>query len=150
MTPLLELDAPVPTRPERNGLSVMERMMRRTSVAPNECWVYRGALGRTGYGRVYVDPVRGWASAHRVAYEQLVGSVPAGLEIDHICLTRNCLNPQHMRVVTHLENVRHGRTNQNDGKTHCVYGHPFPPDRVCRPCAAARMRLHRAKKEATS
>lgn len=47
--------------------------------------------------------------AHRVVYESLVGPIPAGLELDHTCRVRRCVNPDHLEPVTHAENQRRSR-----------------------------------------
>jgi hypothetical protein len=81
--------------------------------------------------------------AHRIAYELLVGVLPDGLEIDHLCKVRNCVNPTHLEAVTHWENVnRSGAWEVNRLKTHCKYGHEYTEEntyknkntRECRTC----------------
>ena len=115
------------------------------------CWLWTGTLGRGGYGRwkrIYV---------HRTSYEMLVGPIPEGLSLDHLCRVRNCVNPDHLEPVTHRENVLRGTgpTSVNATKTHCVHGHPFDAvntiirsngDRDCRECrnSDARARRRRA------
>lgn len=82
------------------------------------CIDYPGALTSHGYGRVrHGSRMR---SAHRVAYELHVGPIPDGLEIDHLCRNRACVNPLHLEPVTHLENVR--RTPRPP-KERCTRGH---------------------------
>lgn len=72
------------------------------------CWVYRGALSSEGYGRI-----RDAEYAHRAAYQLLVGPIPEGLELDHVCRNRQCVKvvadssgPAHIEAVTHSENMR--------------------------------------------
>lgn len=74
-----------------------------------ECWVWTGALN-TGYGRVHVGPGRRSAYGHRVLYEMLVGPVPEGLDLDHLCRNRACCNPDHLEPVTRQENLLRGDT----------------------------------------
>ena len=74
-------------------------------------------------------------AAHRFAYEMLVGPIPEGLDLDHLCRVRHCVNPNHLEPVTRSENLRRGirpRLPQNDrigdknrAKTHCPKGHPY-------------------------
>jgi hypothetical protein len=62
--------------------------------------------------------------AHRVAYQYFVGEIPVGLEIDHVCRNRGCVNPEHLELVTRGENTKRA----NDARTHCQHGHAFTPD----------------------
>lgn len=78
------------------------------TIEPGRCWIWTGKLhdGDRGYAKVRVaGQLR---KAHRVAYELLVGPVPDGLVIDHLCRVRHCINPEHMEPVTNAENVRRG------------------------------------------
>lgn len=59
-----------------------------------------------GYGRRYGGPGRSPVLVHRYAYELLVAPIPEGMTIDHLCLVKQCVNPQHMEVVTRGENTR--------------------------------------------
>ena len=88
--------------------------------------------------------------AHRIGYEQLVGPIPKGLELDHLCRVRHCVNPDHLEPVTHKENTLRGSCPAavNARKTHCKRGHPLTDDniarqsktnaRVCLKCQAVR------------
>lgn len=68
------------------------------------CWLWTGSLNR-GYGHFHVS--RGsTTTGHRFAYELLVGPVPDGLELDHICKIKRCVNPAHLEPVPHIENSR--------------------------------------------
>lgn len=73
------------------------------------CWPWTSTLDHLGYGHVTVtgNPVP--QMAHRVSFEFYVGPIPMGLELDHLCRNRACINPTHLDPVTHLENVRRGR-----------------------------------------
>jgi hypothetical protein len=121
---------------------------------PGDCWLWTGHLGGGGYGAFSLgrrDNKK--IKAHRYAYETLVGPVPEGLELDHLCRVRHCVNPDHLEPVTRAENIRRGdapAVNSARGKamTHCKRGHPFddentyyPPNRPetrnCRACRAA-------------
>lgn len=80
------------------------------------CWVWAKHVRPNGYGQV--GPSRravhsGSALAHRVYYEAEVGPVPAGLELDHLCQRRSCVNPAHLEAVTRSENMLRGRCPLN-------------------------------------
>lgn len=122
----------------------------------DECWQWTGSLVADGYGQIWTSgPQRERLWAHRYAYELLVGPVPEGLCIDHLCRNRGCVNPAHMEPVTLAENTRRG---PNRSKTHCPHGHPYDADntyvcpstgaRYCRECHRASARRHAARRRA--
>jgi hypothetical protein len=103
------------------------------------CWLWTGPKNNHGYGRVGPN-----LYVHRLAYEQLVGQIPDGLQLDHLCNVRHCVNPAHLEPVTKQENLRRGRERRAQ-ETHCRNGHPWAengyvsgqPYRRCRACARA-------------
>lgn len=112
------------------------------------CWRWTASLSSDGYGRAQFDGVK--TLAHRFAYGLLVGPIPEGLVIDHLCRNRACVNPAHMEPVTAVENNRRGRL----AKTHCLRGHPlsgpnlvmYSGARCCRVCVRLRGRRAEAAK----
>lgn len=83
-----------------------DRIDRR---GPDECWPCFGAGNAAGYRRIRL-PNKGRVDyAHRVAYELVVGPIPDGLCIDHLCRNRVCCNPAHLEPVTIVENFRRGK-----------------------------------------
>jgi hypothetical protein len=87
---------------------LISRFLRLVRLAgPDECWPARKTQ-RNGYGVALRDGKR-VLSAARAAYELANGPIPAGHEIDHLCVNRACLNPAHLEPVTHRENLRRGR-----------------------------------------
>lgn len=118
------------------------------------CWEWTGAKTR-GYGSFATET--GGKRAHRVAYELLVGPIPDGLVIDHLCRNTSCVNPDHLEPVTQAENVRRG-FNPGPGhgiRTHCPHGHAYTPEntriqartgaQICRTCTRARRRINKAR-----
>lgn len=91
--------------------------------SPLSCWNYTGALTPSGYGRFYAQ--RNAEYAHRFSYRFMVGEIPDGLELDHLCRNRSCVNPWHLDPVTHRVNVLRGDTfaRRNAEKVHCPRGH---------------------------
>lgn len=70
----------------------------------DECWLWGGHICTQGYGQMNV---RGRdVLAHRLSYQLLVGEIPEGLELDHLCRIRTCVNPAHLEPVTHAENMK--------------------------------------------
>lgn len=121
---------------------------------PGECWLWQGATG-TGYGRVTVNK-KGYI-LHRYAYTHIVGPIPAGLHIDHLCRQPTCCAPHHLEPVTCLTNVRRGIRAT---KTKCPRGHEYAGDnlyvyrskrgthRTCRTCRTEYMREYHAQRKA--
>ncbi len=70
------------------------------------CWIWQGATSSAGYGRV--NRKRTYFQAHRLAYVERYGPIPIGLELDHLCRVRNCVNPTHLEPVTRAENLQRG------------------------------------------
>lgn len=77
---------------------------RYTVDQETRCWIWTGAMRKGGYGCLTIDSVV--IAAHRYFYERYKGPIPDGLEIDHLCRTPACVNPDHMEAVTKLENMR--------------------------------------------
>lgn len=120
---------------------------------PNGCWLWMSSCSGGGYGQV---SNRGGRRAHRVAYELLVGPIPKGLCLDHLCENPRCVNPDHLEPVTQRTNTLRSKTSAaaiNERKTHCPQGHPYDEgntrykrdgSRVCRTCEKERARRYRA------
>lgn len=136
------------------GASDEERFWRQVAPQGDElCWSWLGTVVKT-YGYLQMAGHRR-VLAHRFAYELLVGPIPNGLEIDHLCRNRTCVNPSHLEPVTRGENIRRstGITNSNAAKTHCPQGHEYSPEntiigktplggdyRICATCRTDRER----------
>jgi HNH endonuclease len=81
------------------------------------CWIWLLNRLPSGYGRIRTGrgSTRAMTYAHRFIYEQKVGAIPAGLELDHLCFVPACVNPAHLEPVTPAENKRR-RRQQKDGR----------------------------------
>ena len=135
----------------------MSRLMAQVVKTPAGCWEYAAdsRAGR-GYRQVSIGSVNGRCVlryAHRVAYESLVGPIPEGLQLDHLCRNRTCVNPDHLEPVTPHENRRRAAALI----TACPQGHVYDEantglantgQRYCRTCNRARaLANYHAKKE---
>jgi site-specific DNA-cytosine methylase len=72
------------------------------------CWLWRGALNEHGYGIFGREASKDTVRAHRWAFENVVGQIPDGLDLDHLCRVRHCVRPDHLEPVTNQENTRRG------------------------------------------
>ena len=88
----------------------------------NGCWVWTGAQTPEGYGMFWNGHRR--VGAHRFAFENSTGPIPAGLQLDHLCRIPSCVNPTHLEPVTRSVNILRGN-NPCREKTHCPKGHPY-------------------------
>lgn len=147
-----------PSRVDRRTLRIppTERFWPRVD-AHGACWEWMGGQAG-GYGR-FNDGER-IVSTHIWAWTDLVGPIPPGMTLDHLCLNRICVNPDHLEVVTRSENSRRQPINVfRRAKTHCPVGHPYVEENIrpgrngrdCRLCHNERqLRSWRAKKSLES
>ena len=137
-------------------LAMQERILRLSIPEPNSgCWLWTASENGHGYGNICVGGKNGAViRAHRASYEAFKGKVPAGLDLDHLCRVRCCVNPDHLQPVTQKENILRGTGwgAKNARKTSCLRGHPFTEDNVykngpgrqCKTCARLRALWQRA------
>lgn len=126
----------------RHNLRGLDLIAARIVVSESGCWLWTGRTNSFGYGLV------GGTRAHAFTYRLIVGPVPMGLELDHLCRLPLCANPFHLEPVTADEN----RRRKYEAQTHCRYGHEFSPEntrlrpglvlplRWCRECERRRDR----------
>ena len=149
---------PLEGGPRRFGSDVERFWQKVDRRGLDECWPWRGALTNGGYGHFSVTNKS--VMAHRWAYEYEVGPVPDGLQLDHLCRTRVCVNLRHLEPVTGKVNILRGDSPsaKNARKTHCKRGHEFTSDntyvwrggeRKCRECILIR-KFHRGQRKAPS
>lgn len=139
---------------------VVDGWLARVDRGGGGCWLWQGATS-CGYAHAAyrVDGARFDVRLHRFFYEYFVGPIPDGLDLDHLCRVRHCINPDHLEPVTRAENLRRsdlvgglrsvGPVAENAAKTHCIHGHPFDEEnthierdgkRRCRTCDRERQR----------
>jgi hypothetical protein len=154
----------------KRGMSLEERVWGSIEKTP-ECWRWTGTIVG-GYGTISVKGT-GSVRAYRLVYEMLVGPIPPGYEVDHLCHVaeecqldedcphRACVRPDHLAAVPPRQNnLRSGSAAaQNAAKTHCPKGHPLSGEnvrftrrknggrtRICRACTSERKRLDYARR----
>jgi hypothetical protein len=130
----------------------MDRFLGHVIAAQGGCWVWTAHRLPAGYGVFSVgsrsDGTRKNVKAHRFSYESMIGPVPPGLVLDHLCRNRACVNPRHLEPVTTKENIRRG---ERATKTRCLRGHLLAGDnllpyakalgwRACRRCKQMKSR----------
>ncbi len=123
---------------------------------PNSgCWLWTGYINNHGYGQIGRN-----TKAYRESYILARGAIPDGLQIDHLCRVRSCVNPDHLEAVTQHENIRRGTWAEGRAvwvrsRTHCKRGHPYEGNtyvncrghRNCVICMNAAQARFKAKKE---
>ena len=139
----------------------LERFFEKVEITEG-CWIWRGAMGRN-YGVFTFDGKL--RVAHRGLWEKIMGPVPAGMELDHLCRNPACVRLDHLEPVTRSENMKRsmpyrsmsGVAAENVAKTHCKAGHPYTEDniyrianrpgaRYCRDCHKDRSREYARRK----
>lgn len=140
----------------------VERAMDSFIPVPHSgCWLWLKAVDKDGYGKFNYPDRPGHkrhVRAHRFIYEATKRPIPDGLVTDHLCRVSCCVNPDHIEIVTPLENTRRGRASEvagarNRAKTHCPRGHEYrgwnlmvyDGRRWCRACLYASIKRYKAK-----
>lgn len=137
-----------------SGTGILSRVAAKIDFnGDGGCWVWKASLNKAGYGQVrYLGQTR---LAHRSVYRMVVGEIPDGLDLDHLCRNPPCVNPKHLEPVTRRENTLRG-----DGLpairariTHCPQGHLYDEvntlncrdgKRYCRTCNRDKARARKA------
>lgn len=138
-------------------MTIEQRLLSKVKNNPETgCMEFIGSLYKNGYGQIWNG--KRTEQAHRVSYRFYVGEIPDDKEIDHLCRNRCCVNPNHLALVTHQENIARSHTvmGENARKTHCMRGHPLSGEnliitkqktRQCRVCSNMRARMAKQRKK---
>lgn len=103
----------------QSNYRLLRRFWSKVIAMPSGCWEWQATKTRGGYGQFNLSSKR--FQAHRFSYELLIGPIPDGLTIDHLCRNPACVNPAHLEPVTLAENERRAAGL----KTHCPHGHLY-------------------------
>jgi hypothetical protein len=141
--------------------TAQERILAKVDRS-GSCWLWTAATNAYGYGVIGIPGTHRTELAHRAAFRAWRGMVPDGKDLDHLCRTRSCVNPDHLEAVTRRINLLRGNTvtAANAAKTCCPKGHPYAGEnliirqraggvtRRCRTCDLARKADYRRRKAA--
>jgi hypothetical protein len=149
------MDAPV----REPYAAPFDRFVDKVDIADSGCWEWTGWTNGVHYGKFFASTEARKVYAHRWLWEQVVGPIPDGLTIDHLCRNTLCVNPDHLEPVTTGVNTARGTAYERAieyqrAKTHCPQGHEYTLEntyrwhgvggRMCRKCSRDRMRARRA------
>ena len=135
-------------------LTTLGRFQAKVLPLTSGCWLWMASTARGGYGQFNDGTTM--VRAHRFAYTAFVGEIPDGLDLDHLCRNRWCVNPDHLEPVTRSENLRRGYAARSP-RRHCAQGHPFDQSntftrkdggRGCRSCRNEASRASKARARA--
>lgn len=136
----------------------IERFTEKYIVTSCGCWIWIASIGSHGYGQLGLNDKI--VTAHTFSYNNFIGLIPDGLELDHLCRNRSCVCPWHLETVPHKINMKRGinlfgNNIHNKSKTYCPQGHPYNADntyigdhndRQCRICRANADKRYKAKR----
>ena len=130
--------------------AVAARFWVKVRQGPSGCLLWTAGTYGGGYGRFKIDGKD--RPAHRVVFEWLIGAIPDGMQLDHLCRIKRCVNISHLEIVTSKENTLRGigPAAIHASKTHCPRGHEYSQEntyirrrggnRSCKICVRAQVR----------
>lgn len=141
----------------KTATSNRDYILARVTVDPDTgCWIWQSCIDQYGYAKARRGGDR---AGHRLSYATFVGVIPDGLQIDHLCRVKSCVNPQHLEPVTLRENMMRRwvavRPFQGRIRDHCKKGHPYAGSnlyitptgkRDCRACRKEASRRYQARR----
>jgi hypothetical protein len=139
-------------------IRLKESLQRRIIMSKHQhngtpCWDWIGHRTKSGYGHLKITDAAGQRhskSAHTAVYVALYGEIQDGLELDHLCKRRCCVNPEHMEPVTHRENIVRSYAGKCR-KGHLMDGQAYVDPRGKRQCRICRnLRIEYYKKKPLS
>jgi hypothetical protein len=147
--------------------TIIERFFAKVKKgAGDECWLWTASLDGKGYGQFWTGLFGSCSRAHRVSYVFARGPIPEGMSLHHLCEVKHCVNPDHLQVCTHQENMTTGKWGVKQlprcaawqlAKTHCPQGHPLSGENAlkltgnrkqCKICLRAAQKEHMRRKRA--
>lgn len=139
----------------RHRRPVLARLFEQVVIRADGCWGWIGHINKYWYARFAIGGVQGQAS--RRAFELWRHEIPDGMQVDHLCRNRECVNPSHLEIVSPKENTLRGNTlgAMNSAKTECIRGHEFDSTqkqgkhRLCQKCQTEQKRLRRQRRRAS-
>lgn len=123
------------------------RLGRDIYPEPNSgCWLWGQKIRRDGYGQITREGKT--HQAHRYVYAHVIGEIPDGLVLDHLCRNRSCVNPDHLEPVTQAENTRRAGKHKPGICTHCGVREPGVAEGYCVDCRRAKNNARSARSRA--
>ena len=109
--------------------TLKERILNKITKDDDGCWVWSGAKFKKNsgnYGQIRIGGRKDGklVRAHKISYQEFVGEIPKGLELDHLCHNTLCVNPKHLEPVIHAENMKR---RKDSNLPYCKHGHKYTP-----------------------